>query len=135
MWFDVFDPTSAAVTAAGAPTMLHAVAFAHGVGGVSAVVVAAAVLPAGAAEAVEVLVLFHMLLSLVFVVKRGAPSATISEGKRSRSFRLVARLGEGAFPPVYAGLSRLSANSSRTWTVWGARLSGLSARTSGHRRP
>lgn len=74
MWFDVFDPTSAAVTAAGTPTMLHAVAFAHGVGGVSAVVVAAAVLPAGAAEAVEVLVLFHMLLSLVFVVKRVAPS-------------------------------------------------------------
>ena len=78
--------------------MLHAVAFAHGVGGVSAVVVAAAVLPAGAAEAVEVLVLFHMLLSLVFVVKRGAPSATISEEKSSRSFRLVARQGEGAFP-------------------------------------
>jgi len=90
MWFDVFDPTSAAVTAAGAPAMLHAVAFAHGVGGVSAVVVAAAVLPAGAAEAVEVLVLFHILLSLVFVVKRGAPSATISEGKISHSFRLVA---------------------------------------------
>jgi len=62
MWFDVFDPTSAAVTAAGAPTMLHAVAFAHGVGGVSAVVVAAAELPAGAAEAVEGLVLFHFVV-------------------------------------------------------------------------
>jgi len=42
--------------------MLHAVAFAHGAGGVSAVVVAAAEFPAGAAEAVEVLVIFHIVV-------------------------------------------------------------------------
>lgn len=74
MWFDIGDPPSAAVTAAGAPTMLHAVAFAHGDGGVSAVGVAAAELPAGAAEAVEVSVFFHIVVIFVFVEERVAPS-------------------------------------------------------------